>query len=461
MKRKIYHLFCPLIIILSMMIPNFQAIAFEDSDLQDELYCDYYIVQNLDDGSVVMEKNSDVQIAAAGFIKVVAGIVALEAWSDLSEEINITALSLSLIDYDYGVTTAGLEVGTTITKSELLDYLLIYSANDALSVIAYYVSGGFTDFIASMNTLVQEIGCENTNIINMTGFDTDDQYTTAADVSKIMTYGMNYSYFSQCLATTEMVVGVDDEGEDEIYYSTNKMMTSTITDYYHSSITFGKHTSTDLAGQCIAVHTTQDGYSYMVVVMQGEYLDIDDDDTLENTCMTDAQALIDWAYDTLKFKVVAESGQIVASVDVTGSADAQSLQLVTIKEITALVPSLTTSASVLIVPQEDSLPESVQAPIEEGDFICTASVMYAGYEILEIELVAGASVEYSLSQVILAKFSSFVGSLYFLIASGVCFLITVIILILKISKVNKEKAEEEARLRHEKIKDKVYNYKKR
>lgn len=444
MKRNLYRLACPIVIIIALLCSCFSVGAvFEDADLQDSLYSEIYIVQNLDDGSIVLEQNSEELTSAAGFIKVVAGIVACENWSDLSEEVSITNLSLSLVDYTYGVTTAGLEVGTTIKKSELLDYLLIYGANDALSVIAYYVSGGFTDFIAQMNELVQSIGCENTNIVEMTGFDANNQYTTASDVVKIMLHSMNYSYVTECMSKTSMVVGVDDSGEDITYNSTNKMMTSSVTDYYHSSVTFGKQTSTEDAGQCIAVHTTQDGYSYLVVVMKGDYVNIDDDDSLENTCMTDAQALINWVYSNLKFKVVAEAGQIIYTVDVTGSADSQTLQLVTSKEVTALVPSRTTSASVLIVPQEDSLPDSVQAPIEEGDYICMASILYAGNEILEIELVAGSSVNYSLSQVILSAFSNFVGSTTFLLISGICLLITIVVLFLTLLNIQKKKVEQE------------------
>ena len=51
------------------------------------------------------------------------------------------------------------------------------------------------------------------------------------------------------------------------------MKMSSITDYYHQSVTGGKYTATDKAGECAAVVTNMDGYSYLAVTLGGKLKD--------------------------------------------------------------------------------------------------------------------------------------------------------------------------------------------
>ena len=57
----------------------------------------------------------------------------------------------------------GLRIGETVRRIDLLNAMLIVSANDAASVIAYDVGGSVLDFVKQMNARAEELGCTGTN----------------------------------------------------------------------------------------------------------------------------------------------------------------------------------------------------------------------------------------------------------------------------------------------------------
>lgn len=390
---------------------------FDSGTVTSQLRSKIYYMENLDEGTVFFEKNSNEKVPAAGFVKVLAAVVAIEKWGNLDGNIKITEKNLNLIDYEYGMTTALYEEGETVSKRELFDCLVVYSANDALSVIAYEIAGSEAKFVQEMQNLAVKIGCSSTSIKNIHGFDQEGQYTTAADVAKIIKYAINYPAFNEAFSASEVVLKQTDKNEARTYSASNQMKNAAIADYYHSSVTGGKQTSTDLAGECIAVISNADGYSYLTIVLGGEYTDIDDDDYDENTSMTDAQMMLDWVYENIRYKVIASPEQTVATVDVIAGKGSEKLRLVPEKETSALVPLTATPASVMFEFADGKAPESVVAPVKNGDIIAQANVYYAGQKLTTVNIVAADSVKLSFGGLVVAGIKSVVGSVVFLILS--------------------------------------------
>lgn len=415
--KKIFAVLLSVITVAFFVLPS--AIVFanynNETEVTKKLDSKEYYMISLDDGSVMFSKNEDKKVPAAAFVKILASVVAMEKWGNLEEEVKITEKSLSLVEYSYGVRVADLKAGETYTKKQLVDTLIIYGANDVASVIAYEISGSVEAFVAEMQTLAEKIGCKNTMIKNIHGFDEDGQYTTAADVAEIVKYALNYPTFSEAFSASEVVLPATDENEERTYSASNKMLNQTISLYYHSSITGGKQTSTDGAGQCIAAVSSQDGYSYLTVVMGGEYKDIDGDGSEENTAVTDAKKLVAWVYDNIRFRVVATANQTVTVVNVVAGRNGDTLRLVPEKETSALVPAGATSDSVLIEPIAETLPEKVSAPVSAGDVICQAKVYYAGGEITTINLVAANDVQLSVFRLIMTGVASVLTSTWFIV----------------------------------------------
>lgn len=421
--KKAVSLIMVLILGLSVFAGAFVSSAiFGSEDISDKLKSETYYLESLDEGTVFFNKNADKKVPVAGFIKLIAAVVAIEKWSNLEENVRVTAKNLSLVKYDYGIRTAGYKDGERVSRKNLINSLVIYSANDSASIIAYEISGSLQGFINEMQALMTKVGCNNTVIRNIHGFDEEGQYTTARDMAAFLKYALKYPVFSEMFSAKSMIIRSYEDREEKTVTSNNKMMNASISDYYHKSVTGGKYTMTDEAGECVAVVSNMDGYSYLTVVMGGKLMNIDADSSEENTCFTDAQTMLNWVYDNIRYRVVVSPEQSVAYVNVRAGKQTDKLRLIPEKETSALVPSKVTTASVSFEPVADTIPEEVSAPIAAGTVIGQAKVFYAGEEITTINLIASQDIERSISGFIMGKISDIVGSKLFLVLSILIFL---------------------------------------
>ena len=416
MKRML-SIVSVIVLILTLAFPAFSV--FDSGEVTKNLRSDAYYLQSLDEETVLFQKNENKKLPMAGFIKLIAAATAIEKWPNLDEKIEITDKNISLIKYDYTVKTAGYKVGESVSKRELINCIIVYSANDAASIVAYEISGSFDGFIAEMNAFVKKLGCESTVVKNLTGFDIDGQYTTVSDMAKIIKYAMTYPAFSEAFSATEVTLRQTSLNDERTFSATNRMRNHTISDYYLASVNAGKQTSTEKAGECAAVIASQDGYTYLSIVMKGKLEDIDRDGVKENTALTDSKRMLSWAYDNIRYRVVVSPSQVVAVIDVTAGKGTDKVKLVPEKEISALVPSNATPASVLYEIVEGSASQKLRAPVKQGEMIAKAKVYYAGQVLSEVNLVAQENVKLSLFGLIANGISIVMKSSFFIFVVGV------------------------------------------
>jgi serine-type D-Ala-D-Ala carboxypeptidase (penicillin-binding protein 5/6) len=79
----------------------------------------------------------------------------------------------------------GLRPGEQMTVADLLEALLLESANDAAATLAEGVSGSVDEFVADMNERAAELGLEDTSYANPIGFDDPRSYSTASDLAAL------------------------------------------------------------------------------------------------------------------------------------------------------------------------------------------------------------------------------------------------------------------------------------
>lgn len=424
--KKIFSILLIITMIIAMASVSFGAGAtFADSKVTDTLLSKVYYLQSLDNDTVFFEKNADKKMPAAAFIKLIASVVAIEKWGNLDETVTVTKENLSLVKYDYGIRTASYKEGEKVSKRELINCLIVYSANDAVSIIAKEVSGSLDAFIADMQALADKIGCTSTKIKNIHGFDEEGQYTTAKDIAKFLQYALEYPVFSDAISADSVTLKATSENSERKYLSSNKMKNSSISDYYHSSVTGGKYTATDNAGECAAIITNMDGYSYLAITLGGKLEHVDKDGVKENTCFTDIKTMLNWVYENIRYRVIASQDQHAAVVKVKAGKDTDKVRLVPEKEISALVPSSVTPASVMFEIVEGSVKKNITAPVKAGEIMGQAKVYYANTELATINLVAAQDVERSFSGYIMSKISGLVGSTGFMVLTILLFFASV------------------------------------
>jgi D-alanyl-D-alanine carboxypeptidase len=95
-----------------------------------------------------------------------------------------------------------LKIGDMLLPSDLLKAMLVGSANDAAQTLANHFPDQ-KDFIAEMNSRAKELGMNDTHFSTPIGFDAPDNYSSAADLKKLVNFAINYLPYSQIWDKTD------------------------------------------------------------------------------------------------------------------------------------------------------------------------------------------------------------------------------------------------------------------
>ncbi|CDQ20934.1 D-alanyl-D-alanine carboxypeptidase family protein [Halobacillus karajensis] len=143
-------------------------------------------------GQVLYSKNKDVQMYPASLTKIATAIYAIEH-GDLDETVTVSKRA-----YETGGSSVFLEEGDEATLRQLVEGLLLNSANDAGVAIAEHLSGSVEQFSDDLNTyLKEEVGVKNTHFQNPHGLFDPEHRTTAEDMAKITQYAQGNETFQQ------------------------------------------------------------------------------------------------------------------------------------------------------------------------------------------------------------------------------------------------------------------------
>lgn len=148
-----------------------------------------YIVVDMDTKEILAEKNSDSPTSIASLTKVLSAVVALDL-AHPSDEFTVSKNAASIPPTKIGVVP-----GEKMMLSELLQAMLLTSANDATEVIKEGVNEQYQGdvFINAMNQKAQLIGMRNSRFQNPQGFDAQGHYSTPYDLALLSLYAMqNY-----------------------------------------------------------------------------------------------------------------------------------------------------------------------------------------------------------------------------------------------------------------------------
>ncbi len=404
MKKLIIFILCFIIIIISVPMMSAGAVynsLLEAVGTQEAAYPDEILMLvSMDDGSIIFEKNQDVQTAPASLTKIVTAAVVMEKCPDLEE---IVTIPREAIDSLVGTNSsnAGLKIGEEVSVHDLLYCMLVASANEASTALAAHVAGTEVAFVEMMNEFVTRIGCTDTHFVNPHGLDEDGHYTSAADLLKIINYIDSDSFpysdvFYKIVGTTHYSMPETNLSSKRDINTTNKLMVKGIKDYYCENATGIKTGTTSNAGKCVISKATKGGFTYLAIVMNAPQYDIDADNVEENCAFVDCKKMFEWAFDNIAHKPIVAANAPVADTSVSLSRDTDYVNLMSTKEIWAHIPKNVDASSLLIEIIPESLPAELFAPVKKFDKICRARVMYADEEITTIELVAANDVERSL-----------------------------------------------------------------
>lgn len=365
MKTKKIFITLILLILISF---NFVTVLGNDSYLTlsiDDVTSDKNVELNLTAKSallmdnrtnkIIYSKNENEKMYPASTTKILTAILVLE---NSSLDNLVTASYNAVMSIPNGYSTAHLQIGEQLTVEQLLQLLLVHSANDAANVLAEYVGGSVDSFVSMMNTKLNELGLKDSHFTNTYGLHDDNHYTTAHDLAYIMKYCMKNEDFRRLAGSASCSIPATNMYGTRLYSSTNELLNPN-SKYYYSHLTAGKTGFTSQAKGCLVSCGYKDDLELICVVLGSEN---DYPRRFDET-----KYLYEYGYSNYLIKNIVEQNSTITQIQVSNATkDTKNLDLLVKETIPALIKNSEMNNEIT---PEISLNEDISAPIEEGTIL--------------------------------------------------------------------------------------------
>ena len=258
------------------------AMPIQTANAQESVY-----LINAVTGEVLLDQNSGQQRCVASLTKMMTALLLLESGKNLDESITVPAdltEEFQKIRSQNGSTIL-LAAGEQLRRIDLLYALLVCSANDAASVIAWDVAGSIPAFVQQMNARAAQLGCTGTRFSCPHGLYDDGNVSTAQDMGKIAIACAQYEIYRQIADTLQYEIPATNLHAARSIRSTNKMLDPE-NSCYRAYIHGMKTGFTTKAGRCYVTAAQQGDTIYGLVILGSDRKNI----------YAEAAAILDWAF---------------------------------------------------------------------------------------------------------------------------------------------------------------------
>ena len=322
-------------------------------------------------GTVIFEKNADERREVASITKLMTALLTLEALDrgdvTLADQITVSKNAAAMKG-----SQALLDAGAAYSLEDLLRTTIMASANDSAVALAEHLGGTERNFVTRMNQRAAELGMGSTCYVNCTGYPQEGQYTTARDVMRlcceVATHPAYYKYASVWIDTL-----THPGGRVTDLTNTNRLVR-----FYDGCDGF-KTGSTDAAKYCVAATAEKNGMRLVAIVLGAP---------ASQKRFDEARAMLDYGFATYQRTIIARKGDLLGeSLPVKGGSS-ETVDLMLGSGLSMLLRSGQASGLSL----ELALPESVDAPVLQGDVLGTVQVLLDGQVIARLNCVAAHDV---------------------------------------------------------------------
>ena len=318
-------------------------------------------------GQVLFEKNPQLRMAPASFVKVMTLYLAFDAIraGQIKKEDMVTVSEKA---WRIQGSKMFIKVGERVSVEDLLKGIAIASGNDSCIALAEHMAGSEEAFAAKMNEKGALLGLKDTKFINSHGMPAEGQVTTALDMA---TLAKRY---------------LEDHPESLVFHST--------TEYEHNGIRQGNRNTllqknigvdglktghVEESGYHLLATAKRDGQRMIAVVMGCEKM---------KQRATEGQTLLEYGFKNFSTVEAVKKGAPFGPVKVRrGKADQLTLAAAEDARVTV---GKGKENSVVASPQ---LPPSVVAPIQKGQSLAKVVIQNDGKMVKEVALIASSDIE--------------------------------------------------------------------
>lgn len=326
------------------------------SPIEPDISAEAAILIEIDSGEILYEKNANAPMYPASTTKIMTALLALE---HLNLEDKIT------VPEDMGPADGSamyLLPGEVFTVRELLDGLLVKSANDAAVLLARTISGDIQSFATLMNQRAKDIGCTNTSFVNPNGLHDPSHTISAHDMALIAREAMKNATFRELVSQVNVTLDETPQTPEKRYFrNTNRFLWSTSKIIYNNEyipikyeVVDGIKTGyTEEAGNCLVSSGEKNDIRVISVVFKASGYDV----------YRDSRLLLDYGFDNFEKKTLIKKDTVLGSQPINYSSQG-SLEYGTKEDF--VVPYLKAS---LPVYNTKIMLNDLKLPISKGDIV--------------------------------------------------------------------------------------------
>ena len=343
---------------------------------QVEIAAPSAILMEASTGQVLYELNATERRCPASITKIMTLLLTFE-----QIEAGKVSLGDNVITSEYASSMGGSQVflaqGEIQTLDTMIKCIAVASGNDASVAVAEHIAGSEEAFVALMNEKAQQLGMVDTHFEDCCGLtNSDGHYTTAKDVALmsrelITKYPQVYNYTQIWM---EDIIHETRQGTINFTLSsTNKLLKQ------YPYATGLKTGSTEKAKFCLAATARKDGIDMIAVIMGAP----DPKDRFK-----DAQTLLTYGFNISAMYVDSNTDPLPSLPVERGVAE--QVPLVYAGEFRYLDIQ---GRDLGRVEKVMELPESAQAPVEQGRQAGVAKYVLDGVELGVVPILYGETVD--------------------------------------------------------------------
>jgi len=362
MKIQSNNILISIVLLVAFAMPNFLLTEESFIPKPPSINASNYILIDSTSGRILAEKNADERIEPASITKIMTGYVAADqiakGFVSLEDQVLISENC-----WRKGGSKMFIREGTRVSLSDLIKGMVIQSGNDASCAIAEHVAISEEGFIDLMQLYVDELGLNNTQFKNVSGWPDPDHYSSARDLAKLTKslidkFPQHYSLYKERYFTFNEIK----------QRNRNSLL------WQDESIDGVKTGHTESAGYCLVSSGVRNDTRLIAVTLKS---------SSEKSRLTDNRRLLDYGFRYFRTKKVLESNVSLLKEQVWGG-ETESVSLSSAQDF-----YLTLSPRDFPrVEPEVKLNDYLQAPIAKGQVVGQVDLILDGDSIASVEVVA-------------------------------------------------------------------------
>lgn len=373
-KTKLFFIILLIVLFLTIHLPIYATANDELS-----LSANSAILIEVNTQKILYEKNATQKMYPASITKILTAIIVIEN-GNLNDTVKVDYDSISSVPSGYE--TANLQLDEVLTVEQLLQLLLIHSANDAANVLATHVGGSIDSFVSMMNTKLNELNLFNTHFTNAYGLQDENHYTTAQDMALLMKYCMKNETFRRIAGSASCSIPATNKYGTRRFSNTNLLLIPN-NPYYYTYVTAGKTGYTSYAKNCLVSCAYKNDIELICVVLSSE---------TGNDRFLDTIKLYQYGFENYELKTILNKGDIIRQVDIlNGTKETRTLDLLSSDAICTLQLK---NENIDNLTPEITINKNLQAPISQGEVLGTVTYVIDNVS-YSSDLIASHSVEVS------------------------------------------------------------------